>query len=445
MLPLTPALRDAAPVVARRHNLVYVAPPAPVWAGPLLGALAPREPGLPALALVPAAGLEEWTRVAAATAGVRGIRVVGARTAARTARALVAGTVDLLVLTPELAHTLVGRSALAMAQVSALFLLLPEQWGPGDLVSDLLQDAGREAQRVVVTSTPDATRELIERHCWKAPVIDATGGSATGAAAARVVTTGWSRRIEAMRDVVEQLDPGLLTIWTADLAERDAILGAFAGLDVAVTDWAPEGNGLLIAYDLPTPALAAQFAERHDLVLLVPPGGEEWAKRIAARRRPLPLTGAIDQVRSALDSARRAVVDTIERGPSASSFLAIGPLLERYEAGTVAAAAWELWEAARHAAPPAEESRTPAGRIWLAIGKRDGVTPNDLVGAVIKTGGVAQQAVGKVEIRESFSLVEVPDAGAVAERMAGVTIRRKRVAVRVDQGIRQRATGNRQR
>ena len=37
-----PAMREAAPVAARGHNLVCIAPPSPAWAAPVLGGIVSR-------------------------------------------------------------------------------------------------------------------------------------------------------------------------------------------------------------------------------------------------------------------------------------------------------------------------------------------------------------------------------------------------------------------
>ena len=70
----------------------------------------------------------------------------------------------------------------------------------------------------------------------------------------------------------------------------------------------------------------------------------------------------------------------------------------------------------------------------MNVGKKDHVTAKDLVGAMIREVGVAKGDIGRIEVRETFSLVEV--ASGIAERavrgLPGVTIRGKRVAARLD-------------
>ena len=65
------------------------------------------------------------------------------------------------------------------------------------------------------------------------------------------------------------------------------------------------------------------------------------------------------------------------------------------------------------------------------------MTPHDLVAALIKDAGVPKEAVGRVEIRESFTLVELgagADPAAAAERLTGKTIRKRRLVARLDKG-----------
>ena len=437
-----PAMREAAPVAARGNNLVYLAPPSPAWAAPVLGGLISRlltgRRG-PVLGLAAEEALDEWARVAGRVGLNTGVRVTAAHGTARVTRLIRSDTVDLVFLTPSTALELIRRSALKMDTVNGLLLLCPEAWGGEDLLPGLLQDAGRETQRVVVTADRDAAAPTIERYCWRAPVVDLLEPATAPIPQVRTVTVGWRRRAEALGDLVEQLDPESVTVWAADLSDRallDATLRA-AGAEPMVTSGIPEGRSLILAWDLPTPALLAALSARGDVILLVPPGAEAYLARVAPRRRTVPLGGQLERARGALEQERMQARRVLDRTPEDSAFHAIAPLLERYEASAVAAALYQLWsEARRPGAEPAPAA--PAGgeaKIWIGIGKRDAVTPHDLVAALIKEAGVPKEAVGKVEIRESFTLVELgagADAAAAAERLTGKTIRKRRLVARLD-------------
>jgi ATP-dependent RNA helicase DeaD len=72
----------------------------------------------------------------------------------------------------------------------------------------------------------------------------------------------------------------------------------------------------------------------------------------------------------------------------------------------------------------------------VGAGKKDGVTPNDLVAVLTKELKVNREKIGRIELRDSFSLIEIPSAEAeqVARGLNGATIRRRRVTARVDRG-----------
>lgn len=56
-------------------------------------------------------------------------------------------------------------------------------------------------------------------------------------------------------------------------------------------------------------------------------------------------------------------------------------------------------------------------RCRTALGTRDGVAARNLLGAILNEGGLTRDAIGRIQIRESFSLVELPEEGL--ERLLG--------------------------
>ena len=62
--------------------------------------------------------------------------------------------------------------------------------------------------------------------------------------------------------------------------------------------------------------------------------------------------------------------------------------------------------------------------------------PNDLVAVLTKEVRVDRGKIGRVELRDAYSLVELPaqEAEGIARALSGATIRRKRVTARVDRG-----------
>jgi ATP-dependent RNA helicase DeaD len=73
-------------------------------------------------------------------------------------------------------------------------------------------------------------------------------------------------------------------------------------------------------------------------------------------------------------------------------------------------------------------------RVFIGAGRKAGIRPADLVGAIANEAGVSVRDIGAIEIADKFSLVELSEG--VVERVAAAlratTIKRKRVIVRVE-------------
>jgi ATP-dependent RNA helicase DeaD len=134
---------------------------------------------------------------------------------------------------------------------------------------------------------------------------------------------------------------------------------------------------------------------------------------------------------------RAAIVRALETATPDRALLTLAPLFERHDPAAVAAALYELWTAAAGATAPAALPDIPAtARVFVGIGKKDGATVNDLVAVLTKDVRLERAKIGRVELRDAFSLVELPaqDAERVASALNGTTIRRRRVTARVDRG-----------
>ena len=63
---------------------------------------------------------------------------------------------------------------------------------------------------------------------------------------------------------------------------------------------------------------------------------------------------------------------------------------------------------ARRPLEPLAEGRV---RCRTALGKRDGIAAKNLLGAIINEGKLVREAIGRIQVRETFSLVELPEEG----------------------------------
>lgn len=445
---------EVGPTAARGNNLVAVTPPSPTYARPAIEGLLGRVGGgRAALLLCPPAEVETWGALLHALVRGSPLRVQVARGEARAARQLRAGAVDFLIASPDTALALLRRSALKPETLAAIVLAWPERLDEGDALSQLMHDLPRDAQRIVVTALPDRAQDLVERYARKALTIAVPGPTAASTSTSqrgsgiRAVSVPWDRRAAALGEVIELLDPDSAVIWTADPTQRDVIERAVPlsedEIQLATGDAPPAS--IIIAFDLPTAARLAQMRQAGDVVLLVPPGTEPYAALIAPTQRPLRLSGALEVATREAEARRRAITEALEARNPARALLTLAPLFERHDPSAVAAALYELWTAPEPSPAPtvAAVSTAPtaaaapvASRVWVGIGKTDGVTANDFVGLMTRELHVSREAIGRIELRDAYSLIEVPgkDAEDIARGLNGNTIRRKRLVARVDRG-----------
>ncbi|MEP6590059.1 MAG: DbpA RNA binding domain-containing protein [Gemmatimonadota bacterium] len=460
-------LKEMLPPVLRGTNLVAVMPPGPAWAGPivagLLGGLATRADGGRVLVLCAPALVPEWGALFATLAEGTALRVEAATGPARAARRLKADAVDILIASPDTALTLHTRSALGVDRIAAIVFAWPEDWDADEAIAVLLQDLPKDAQRVVVTARAerlDGSEGLVERYARKAMIAGAgpEDQDRSQAGPVRTVPSAWSNRAATIAALLEATDPHRLTVWTADSRDHAQLQTALGGVGdgLAIMTNAVPAGGTIVCYDPPDLATLRALVAAGDVVLLMPPGTESHIARIASPRRPIILTSAVTALQRRDAGLRASILGALDAGPDAAALYALSPLFERFEPQAVAAALFGLWrgaEARQEPLPPgggvtAGRSATPVGgvataKLWVGAGKKDEATVGDLVAVLVKEVGIDRSLIGRVELRDTFTLVEVPaaDADRIAERLTGLTIRRRRLTARVDRGPTERPAG----
>jgi ATP-dependent RNA helicase DeaD len=156
---------------------------------------------------------------------------------------------------------------------------------------------------------------------------------------------------------------------------------------------------------------------------------------------------AVDEIHR-FRSRVRAQVESVDLG---GPLLLLEPLLEEFGAEAVAAALASMVRATPEpagdspGAAPADatesrETKRVLRRAWttvfINIGKRDGAGPGDLVGAITGETGAAGAQVGRVEMRGSYSLVDVDSllADEVVRKLSGTRIKGRDVTAKLDRG-----------
>lgn len=461
--------RDLVPVVRRGNNVVVVAGPGSgvtaAWAVPLLERVPPQgdSPAILVLAPTPdrAIGLAE----SMARLGT----VTGHRVAA----------LDPLWVMPERAHVLAGtpegvRSRIAGGQLSLEAVQAVVVDGAATMaVAGSLEAAGKilegvkaEAQRVLVSlpATPpvEAFADLHARKSVHVP----SGAPATPSphrGDLTLVEIGEDRLEAALVTVSHLLLEARHVLVFARSEDAAADLGDFLYLrgylsgrpgdgDVPVwlavdalearreLDESDAGDVAVLSVDVP--ADADMLDQRHGggreaVVLALPretPHVKAAAKEAGYGVNVSSLPGA-NRPPSGLASLFSALESALESQDVEAYQALLEPLFHRHGAAAVASAAVALLRARQPATPstPLHGEKVPGFvRLFMSVGKKDGIRPGDLVGAITGEAGVEAGQLGRIELRETFSLVEVERgiAERVIRALNGTSIRGR--ATRVD-------------
>jgi ATP-dependent RNA helicase DeaD len=109
--------------------------------------------------------------------------------------------------------------------------------------------------------------------------------------------------------------------------------------------------------------------------------------------------------------------------------------------GEGATAPSELPDPLERVRPQSRERRSGAARdagdtvrLFIGAGRQSGIRPADLVGAITNEAGVPASDLGAIEIRERFSLIDVPavSASQIVKALRGAALRGQKVPVRLD-------------
>ncbi|UCG86260.1 MAG: DbpA RNA binding domain-containing protein [Gemmatimonadota bacterium] len=417
-------------------NLVYVAPPA-WWAIlPLFHQLLPTaDVGLQTVIVAPdAMGIAEG---AAALRAVRAVAPVYAVTGlARTGRKLAQNAIASLVVTPADLLELLSRSSLALDRVARMVIGWPElllQLDQGNELDTILAESGK-AQRLFTTTDETLIADFTERHARRALVVPAAQIPEVPAVTVRYAVTDSIGVAGALRSVLDVVNPRSAVIWDPTHESRDITDGYSDDPSVRVLQiGAADSAELAIAMSLPSGAVLETLNDvARDIVVLVRGYQVPYLKAVSRKARVLRLPGEADRARDRSGRLREEIRQLIAQGCGASELLALEPLFSEYDPATVAAAL-----AARVGTPeaqPAEGSPQAWVHIRVNAGRRDRIRTADLVGALLNAVGVAKAQIGRVEIRDGHSLVEVRAdmAETVRRGLDGLVVRGKKLAARFD-------------
>lgn len=461
----TPLQTAAIPVLRRGGNVVlHASSGAGVTAAfglPLLDRLAEggvEANGPRALVLTPTVERAEAVAEGVAVlAGATGIRVRAAGAGWKLGG-------DVIVMTPAQALRTVQDSALKLDAVQTLVVTDASELytlGYGETLETLIPLVPRTAQRVVTSAELTADVEkLVEAHARRALTVPARPADPepvrarepVGQIGYLVVQEGAKPALLArlFENVEEQR---LVFARTAARAEQVAAslsrrgIGAADGGGVRVLPFdsatVPHAERV-VSYDVPFSAEQLHASHANGGTVLVTPLELPHLHRIAAE---VPFTlkhrRARGSERDALDVFRGIIRSALETEDLDAQLLVLEPLLEERSADEIAAALSALLRrrsaAVSGPAEPAAAAPRPGApatftRLFVSIGTRDNIRPGDLVGAITGEAGIKGDQVGRVDIRDTFSVVEVaaPVADRVIRALNGTTMRGRSLRVDYD-------------
>jgi ATP-dependent RNA helicase DeaD len=440
--------------VSRGQNAVHVMPWDWAAAEPILTTLLDRLDGSRAepqlLVVTPDA---ENAAQAATTivrlAGASDVRVVAATASPRAARLLRQFPAQVITGAPAELVALLQGSALKPESVrGVLFAWLDPILGTPEAqpLENLLGELPKEGARVVLTTevTPEL-ETLVERYARRARRVgDQAPASDATPLSAEYVTVSDGSRIATLRRLLDALDLPRAELYARNALLRDQALAAaralgYPGDAVRAASAAEASSDPLVLVELPASreelrAVVGSAARRVYALVLPSQIASLRALLGGGSIAPVTLLDAAERARGRDAALRASLRDVLATNDVRREVLAIEPLLGEYDAIEVAAAALRLLEQQRPARAAAASSAQPMQRLFVNLGEKDGVRPAELVNAVTTEAGIPGSQVGKVEVRDTHSLVEVAAsvAALVAEKLTGSVVRGRRVQARVD-------------
>lgn len=397
------------------------------------------------------------------------------------------GESDIVFATPEDLDQTVRSAGLKLDGLEALVLdgagalIAGDGSGPA---AGIFEGASERLQVVVMAEklTP-AVRRWVEDHARRAVFVPPE--AARGEEPPAAPTTRGSVRVHVSSEDAESVLPGVVhrlfgeghghvivyarTIDdAADLGDALGLHGfsvgrpgesgspVWLGVDALEAREMIAGSGespaaaVVVSADAPTDA--DELDRRHGGgppggVIVAPPRALPHLRRIAREAGYLLDQDLPADVRESDDLTRfhASIEAALEKEDLTPYLLLLEPLLQRRTGAEVAAALAALLrkksattEAGGGAVGPAAGAlRPPAwARIFLGVGLRDGVGAGDLLGAILGEAKVEKDQVGRIDLKDTFSRVEVHDS--VAERVIralnGTSIRGRSVRADFDRG-----------
>ena len=389
-----------------------------------------------------------------AAAGDRAITVMAATASPRAARLLKASAAHVVTGAPaELVALTQGSALKAEAIRSVVFAWLdpiletPEAAPLENLLGELPKDGARIVLASELTPAYEALIERYARRARRAP--EAPADEQAKPLAAEYVSSSPTSRGASLRRLLDALDLPRAELYarTPSIRAEGLVIARSLGYGadaVRITGGETPSvatNDPLVLLELPKSkedmrALVGSGARK--LYALVQPSQLASLRTLlgGGAVTPMPLVEAAERARGKDAALRASLRDVLTSGDVRREVLALEPLLSEFDGIEIAAAALRMLEQQRGTRPAAATSAQagPMQRLFLNLGEKDGLRAQEIIIAITTNAGIPGSQVGRVEVRDTHSIVEV--ASAVAElvvgKITGATVRGRKVQARLD-------------
>lgn len=462
------------PVLLRGNSVLAAAGPGSgivvAYGAPLLSRIDPEGDAPRALVLVPSADRMEGV----ADSLARLASMTGHRVAALDGLYVLPDRAHILVATPEAVRARIASGQLSLEALEAVVVDGAGAMAVADAlatVEAVLEGISGEVQRLVVAQpVTEAVEAFADAHLRKAVRVPPGGERDAGSpprGSLTVMEVSEPRAEAALRATAHLLLEARHVVVFVRSEDAAADLGDFLtmrgyaagrpgeanrpvwlGVDALETrkvlDELPDQDLVILSVDVPgdLDILDRRHGGGREGVILCLPRelGHLEAMASAAGyglvRAGLPTPAGTP---GAVDELLRQLGDALEELDVPAYRALLEPLFATHGPSAVAAAAVALLrKRPARETPPAAAAQQPTGqppafvRLFMSVGTKDGVRPGDIVGAITGEARVESDQIGKIDLRETFCLVEVERtvAASVIQALNGTSIRGR--AARVD-------------
>jgi ATP-dependent RNA helicase DeaD len=165
-------------------------------------------------------------------------------------------------------------------------------------------------------------------------------------------------------------------------------------------------------------------------------------RMIGVTLKPARIPTAADISARRRDVFKDSLRDTLEGGEFDGHMATVEELSESYDAAEIAAAALQMLWQSRHSAPTeiaeelaadGEQPESGMTRIFVGLGRQDGLRPGELVAAIAGKSGLSGRSIGTIDILDRSTFVEVPtpEADNVISALRRIKIRGRKAKIDV--------------